>query len=181
MQYAAPVLWLTSKCLDTISREIQLYLPLRTGGTLLGQGVHTRSKDITHAITAGPHAMRTKEAFRTDDAYQAEQINALLTQEASDTQYIGDWFYDPDATNFSDSTYLKTMKERAHSGSEPFVCNNPVLLLVTYKDDQLKFYGFQYSHSEAIAPSPAPGWPFETQFEAYDSMDYHEVRIYGRR
>lgn len=181
MQYAAPVLWLTSKCLDTISRETQLHLPFRTGGALLGQGVNTRSKNITHVISAGPHAIRTKETFMADDAYQAEQINALLTQEATDTQYIGDWFYDPDATHFSDSTYLKRMKERAHSGSEPFVCNNPVLLLVTHKNDQLEFYGFQYFHSEAIDHSPAPDWPFATHFDAYDSMDYHEVRINDRR
>lgn len=181
MQYAAPILWLTSECMDTISGEIQSHLPFRTGGALLGHGVNSRSKDITHVISGGSHAIRTKDTFRADDVYQAEQITSLLTQKDTDTQYIGDWYYDPDATHFSDSIYLISMRERANSGSAPFVCNKPILLLVTYKDDQLKFYGFQYFHSEAIAPSPVPDWPFVTHFDAYDSMDYHEVRINDRR
>src|SRR5688500_572542 len=88
--------WVPRSILDSMTEEANRWLPLETGGMLLGYWSDDRSEAVITEVTGpGPKGAHSKTEFIPDDQYQDRMIDEIYARSGRRYRYLGDWHTHP--------------------------------------------------------------------------------------
>lgn len=87
--------WIKTNLYEKLFKESNDWLPLETGGMLLGYKDIYNDIVITNLIEAGPNAIHKSSSFIPDGVYQQAELSNIYTKSDRMTTYLGDWHSHP--------------------------------------------------------------------------------------
>lgn len=132
-----PTIWLSEAAVDEMVAEAGRAAPDETGGMLLGWENDQRNEVVVLAtIGPGPGATHSRTAFRSDGAWQQDQLESAYLQSDGVVTYLGDWHVHPFGGFGMSRRDRRTM---AKTGLDPDArCPRPLMALLAWEDDRYR-------------------------------------------
>ncbi len=123
-----PRVWIKMHLHQELFDETNRWLPLETGGMLLGYKDINHDIIITNLIDSGPEAVHKKKSFIPDGNYQQSELNKIYKESNSITTYLGDWHSHPLDHAYMSWLDRKTIKKiaKTETAREP----NPIFIII---------------------------------------------------
>jgi integrative and conjugative element protein (TIGR02256 family) len=89
------LVWLLNEALAKAQDDAARHAPLETGGIVLGYEAGNEHVVVTDVVLGGPSATRTRDYFKPDGPWQAEEVARRYVGSGRVTTYLGDWHSHP--------------------------------------------------------------------------------------
>jgi integrative and conjugative element protein (TIGR02256 family) len=124
---AAHTAWLSREILREMTNEADRWVPLETGGILMGyHPTDAGAVVVTHAVGPGPRAIHARTRFVPDQDYHLREIARLYAASGRRLHYLGDWHCHPGGAAALSRTDRSTLKciatEPAARAPRPLMC-----------------------------------------------------------
>lgn len=138
------VIWIRNDLYQEMIKEVKSFLPLETGGILLGYTDVEENMVVTKIVGPGPEAVHQEDYFLPDGSFQQKEINKTFEETEGETTYLGDWHSHPYKKPYLSALDINTLQRIAtHKTSGT---DQPVFLIVGTNPLNLKCW--QYSASK---------------------------------
>lgn len=144
------IVWINSNILKKLFEETYDFLPLETGGVLLGYKDVLNNIVITDLIDAGPNAVHGESYFIPDGGYQQDELSRIYLQSKRITTYLGDWHSHPGQSAYMSWRDRKTLKKIAKTKDAR--APNAVFLIIGTEPEEIKCWRFNSSFRKYIEP-----------------------------
>lgn len=132
--------WIKTNLYDKLFKESKDWLPLETGGMLLGYKDIYKDIIITNLIDAGPNANHGSSSFIPDGEYQQSELSKIYTKSKSIITYLGDWHSHPYNHSYMSWRDRKTIRKiaKTETSREP----NPIFIIIGTIPSEAKCWRF---------------------------------------
>ena len=111
-------IWMARVVAAEMVREAKHFLPLETGGILLGWR-HNGDLIVMGIIGPGPLAKHKRRSFRPDHGWQMGELQQAFEASAGDLDYLGDWHTHPDGPALMSAADRRTLRRIVRTVSSP--------------------------------------------------------------
>lgn len=114
-------LWIARRVLAEMRELASQYVPVETGGMLLGYVSEHNEPVVTAIVGAGPDARHRRRRFRPDYDYQQDQLESHFRSTHGRETYLGDWHTHPAgacALSWLDKRVLVRIAKTPSSGTQ---------------------------------------------------------------
>lgn len=157
------IVWIEQGAAQAIVEEARRWMPLETGGVLLGYRAEEDSTVVVkETIGAGPAALHREHTFLPDTEYQEAEIARKYGLSGRKRTYLGDWHAHPGGGGRLSRLDLRTL--RAIAGAPEARAPFPIMI-VAYGGNPWRLSAWRWSPrriGRAVAMSRAV--PLRVQF-----------------
>jgi len=144
--------WLKKNLREKIIEDSQSFLPLETGGMLIGYKDIFGNLVITILIDGGPDAIRLEDSFIPDGKFQQEKLEEFFHQSRGVLTYLGDWHSHPYSYPYMSNLDLKTIKKIAKYKSSK--TPNPIFIIIGTSESEIKCWMYKKSKESIVVELP---------------------------
>ena len=121
--------WIPERLRIVLMDEIDQWVPLETGGILLGYEDQDNAPVVTDLIGPGPRARHLKSGFFPDHLFQVAELDRRVGSSPTTLSYLGEWHSHPGGALELSQRDKRVLKRIA--GYAPARVRHPIMLIVT--------------------------------------------------
>ena len=144
-------IWLNKQCLSQMRTEASRWVPLETGGILLGYTSADDDLVVTTVIGCGPKAKHYRHRYEHDAEYERAEASRLYMQSGAPDFYLGDWHTHPGGRarmSWLDRKTLAAMVKQGETvvGPVTLILGEPDWTLCAWRCQRLNLFGMPVTH-----------------------------------
>jgi len=133
--------WIKEKLLSKIIEETNLWIPVETGGMLVGYKDLAGDIVIANIIEGGDKAHRELDYFNPDTEFQQPKLSRIYKNSNSLVTYLGDWHSHPKSSAYMSKLDRKTMRRIVNKKTS--MQANPIFLIIGTSPFEVKCWRYE--------------------------------------